>query len=303
MYKKKTKRYHNHTVVESTDQDIYNLFQIIRFHSKSPENFEIELSKVLKEKEVSISDITYQGNNLITYASIYENEQLFNFLIDNYKENLKEHLPTCIRYTYHNQSPIILKKSLTQLGIPDEKFKEHLIDLSTSHCYREENISVFKEWFEKYCSEDDILNICKTLINKNNKPFLYQVGYDNYWKKSISTILPDVQEHINAKQLNFFLHKICGNEHIFKKTDTSEHSFNLSLLNQGSTTKNKDEDSELSYSLPKHSRKKTEEKEQHSTAIKKIEPKIKKIEPKITNNAEKTQPVIITKKKIKTISI
>ena len=234
MYRRKNRKYNynknqsNDTIV--LDDDVYQLFNSIRYSSKTSEQFTKDLDSLIQSKELTVSEILYQGNNLLVHSAIFENEVTFKVLIEKFKDELLESLPKCIFYLYPNKNPQILQLALNSQGIPSEEFKTKLSQNVSEHCYRSENIKILKTWFEKYFNETELLYITSQLIKNNNKPFLKEVCYDNFWKKLVSKTIPDLQELITNKKENYFYHIITSSEHQHLGKDDVNYNYNISLI-------------------------------------------------------------------------
>ena len=244
MYRRKNKRYNNQDKnTPLVNEDIYNLFNSIRYRNKTTNQFEDDLNNVIKNHNVGVENIFYQGHNLLIQSAIFENENIFKFLIENYKPQLSSSLPQCISYLYSNKNPNILNIALYEQGIPDENLKNQLANSVTQHCYRAENIKIFKMWFEKYFNELEILEITKKTIENNNKPFLKEVCYDSFWKKQVLQLIPEFKDFITNKQENYFFHIITSNDYQAPaKNDFTHSNYNLSLIaNNFASTQNNSE--------------------------------------------------------------
>lgn len=250
MYRRKNKKYHSANNTLTTEKDLYDLFHMVRYN-KSLITFQENLKKFMDIKEISVENILYQGNNLLISSSIFENENIFQYLIENFKDSFKKSLPQCILFIYPNKNPKILNIALNSLGIPDENFKKELYIRVSNHCYRTENIQIFKEWFEKNSNEDEICKIIEELIHNDNIPFLTEVCYDKYWKKQTLKVIPQFINLITSRNQNYFFHKITQDSHQkHNSQDLLITDYNLSLF-----TQNKDIDcnrpvSNKSLSLP-----------------------------------------------------
>lgn len=279
MYRRKNRKYNynknqsNDTIV--LDDDVYQLFNSIRYSSKTSEQFSNDLDSLIQSKKLMVNEIIYQGNNLLVHSAIFENEVTFKVLIEKFKDELLESLPKCIFYLYPNKNPQILQLALNSQGIPSEEFKSKLSQNVSEHCYRSENIKILKTWFEKYFNETELLSITSQLIKNNNKPFLREVCYDSFWKKLVSKTIPDLQELITNQKENYFYHIITSSEHQHYQKEDTNYNYNISLItgtNCQSSTKNADS------------------KNEKNTKVVLTE--------KTTREKESVQPVIIKKRKL-----
>lgn len=236
MYRRKNKKpYTIKNNDQHIDHSIYELFSIIR-HNKSLNIFKEKLEQVMSSNSLNIENILYQGNDLLVTAAMFESEDIFQYLVENFKSNLENSLEKCIFLTYSNKSPTILKLALKTLGLPTENFKNHIIQSVIERCYRTENIQIFKTWLEKHLNEIETLEVSRKLIINNNKPFLSEICYDNYWKKQIVKIIPEFTNLINSRTENYFFHTIISSEHQLKNKDEIEiKNYNISLITNNIT--------------------------------------------------------------------
>lgn len=302
MYNRKKKYTQRSSfVVESTNQDIYNLFYNIRFLSYDDKTFEKNLNEVCENLNLTPAQISFQGCSLLFYSALYENPIIFNFLISKYKNEFKDDILKSIYHVYSNRDENILNTAMQHLECSYEDLTQ-LLQTIAQNCFKEENIKItnkhIKNWLEKnIISNEDILSFTSELIINNNTSYLFTSSTDEFWKSKIIKQLSLHTEIINILDMTEFYHRIISP---FHKSKTIE-DFNIndidlrkfmSITNSQILANN--EEQAIIESLKEKSKNinfKSSEESQNSLCIKKGSQLQKK-------TIETNQPTITIKKRI-----
>lgn len=224
MYNRKKKYTQRSSfAVESTDQNIYNLFYNIRFHSYDDKTFEKNLNKVCENLNLTPSQISFQGCSLLFYSALYENPVIFKFLLSKYKNEFKDDILKSIYHVYSNRDENILNTAIQHLECSHEDLTQ-LLKRIAQNCFKEENIKIsnkhIKTWFEKnIVSNEDILSFTSELIINNNTSYLFTSSTDEFWKSKIIKQISLHTEIISGLDMTEFYHRIISPSHKSNKTE------------------------------------------------------------------------------------
>lgn len=186
---------------------IYNLFY--EFKNKNIKQDKIlELLNNTLKIEPDITKITRYGQNILFYACLQENENVFNFISKNFNFEFKEDFKKCINFTYINKNPIILETALNYLPILLEQDKKEFYLMFSNNCYREENINILQKWLFLNLNIEEKNDFIINLFIKNNKPFLNFILKINHWRDLIETL---IKENIINDKFNILLKKQTNN--------------------------------------------------------------------------------------------
>lgn len=209
--------------------DSYELFSLIRHKSTTASMFEKKLLNIINNYE-SINNIKYLGKNLIFYACLYENEEVFEYLANNYYQDFQQDFEHCISFIYTNKSPLILKICTEHLNNISDEFKKEILTRISHNCFRNENIQILSNWVQKSFSPEEINRFICLLVQNKNKPFLQEVSFNEQWHKQLIQTFPLIQEEIKKFNLEHFFQRLIKNKE-FKilNTETIEHAVQPSV--------------------------------------------------------------------------
>ncbi len=176
-------------------QDIFHEFRNKNINEKRI----IELISTGTKIVSKITDLKKHDKNLLLFACLYDNDNLFKFLSSNFSEDFKDSYRECIIFTYVNKNPEILKTSFEKLPEQTDEQKETFINLFSNNCYREENINTVEKWLLKNLNITQLEEFILKLFKNNNKPFLEKISTLPEWDKYLSHIVLT-----DKNQLEFF---------------------------------------------------------------------------------------------------
>lgn len=170
-------------------KEIYDIFYLFKNRNIQEKEIVETLSAATKFAS-NITDLKKYNKNLLVFSCINDNENLFNFLTDNFKSEFILSYRECILINYINKNPNILRKSFESLPTQTEEELEEFINRFGTNCYRQENIHVVSEWLLKNTNSSQKTKFIETLIEKNNKPFLNIIIHNPLWNKIIYSHQP-----------------------------------------------------------------------------------------------------------------
>ncbi len=170
-------------------KEIYDIFYLFKNRNIQEKEIVETLSAATKFAS-NITDLKKYNQNLLVFSCINDNENLFNFLTDNFKSEFILSYRECILINYINKNPNILRKSFESLPTQTEEELEEFINRFGTNCYRQENIHVVSEWLLKNTNSSQKTKFIETLIEKNNKPFLNIIIHNPLWNKIIYSHQP-----------------------------------------------------------------------------------------------------------------
>ncbi len=165
-------------------KEIYDIFYLFK-NKNIQEKDIIEILSVANKFVDNISDLKKYNQNLLIFSCINDNENLFNFLTNNFKSEFISSYRECILVNYINKNPNILKTAFDNL--PEQKDTElyELIERFGANCYRQENIYIVSDWLIKNTDNNQKNKLIEVLFEKNNKPFLNVIIHNTFWNKFI----------------------------------------------------------------------------------------------------------------------
>lgn len=165
--------------------NIQNNFDIFtQFKNKNIQDEQIVKLLATATKEKHINEIQKYGCNLLFFASLYDNDNAFKFLVENFSINFKEDFKKCVLLTYTNKNPNILKLSLEHLEASEEE-KEDLLKKFATSCFRNENIHITQRWLADNLNLNQLKNFVSELFRNNNKSYLIQISKIPLWRNLI----------------------------------------------------------------------------------------------------------------------
>ena len=162
----------------------------------------IELISNASRKVEKITDLKRYNKDLLFFACFNDNETLFEYLTENYKENFQSTYKECIFFTYINKNPQILKIALNALPKLEDAEKLEYIERFSLNCYRKENNEVITEWMNKNLNSEEKNIFVQKLYQNNNRPFLEHLSCTETFKSLILNIQlndknqKDMQEYL-----------------------------------------------------------------------------------------------------------
>ncbi len=193
--------------------DIKNIDIFTQFKNKNIQEEQIVKLLATATKEKHITEIEKYGCNLLFFAGLYDNDQVFKFLSENFADSFKGEFKKCVLLTYTNKNPNILRLSLNNMDASENE-KEDLLKKFATSCFRNENIEITQNWLANNLNDKQLQNFVSQLFLNNNKPYLIQISKNPFWKKLI-------------KQ-----HDVCGdkNKELFYNTLVSENNISDKLI-------------------------------------------------------------------------
>lgn len=185
-------------------KEIYDIFYLFKNRNIQEKEIVETLSAATKFAS-NIADLKKYNQNLLVFSCINDNENLFNFLTDNFKSEFILSYRECILINYINKNPNVLRKSFESLPTQTEEELEEFINRFGTNCYRQENIHIVSEWLLKNTNSSQKIKFIETLIEKNNKPFLNIIIHNPLWNKIIYSHQP---KNSHEKQLVEYLKRI-----------------------------------------------------------------------------------------------
>lgn len=161
-----------------------NIDIFTQFKNKNIQDEQIVKLLATATKETHIKDIQKYGCNLLFFASLYDNDNAFKFLVENFSENFKEDFKKCVLLTYTNKNPNILKLSLQHLDASEEE-KEDLLKKFATSCFRHENIDITQRWLADNLKLNQLKQFVSELFRNNNKSYLVQISKIPLWRNLI----------------------------------------------------------------------------------------------------------------------
>lgn len=196
----------------------YHLFY--EFRNLNIQNHKIiELLAQATKAEKNIANIKRHNQNLLLFSCLLENDNAFKFLSENFHNEFKEDFFNCVKMTYPNKNPEILKTSFTYLPKLTEQQIENLYLMFSQNCYRQENIEIVQNWLSINLEEPQKIKFVEALFKNNNKPFLNYICSINSWK--------DVIKSSNTSNVDpIYLNRLLSTE-IKKEKINIETSFSI----------------------------------------------------------------------------
>lgn len=161
-----------------------NIDIFTQFKNKNIQDEQIIKLLATATKEKHINEIQKYGCNLLFFAGLYDNDNAFKFLVENFSENFKDDFKKCVLLTYTNKNPNILKLSLQHLE-PSEEEKEDLLKKFATSCFRYENIDITQRWLADNLNLTQLKNFVSELFRNNNKTYLIQISKIPLWRNFI----------------------------------------------------------------------------------------------------------------------
>lgn len=161
-----------------------NIDIFTQFKNKNIQDEQIIKLLATATKEKHINEIQKYGCNLLFFASLYDNDNAFKFLVENFSENFKADFKKCVLLTYTNKNPNILKLSLQHLE-PSEEEKEDLLKKFATSCFRHENIDITQCWLADNLNLNQLKKFVSELFRNNNKTYLIQISKIPLWRNFI----------------------------------------------------------------------------------------------------------------------
>lgn len=223
MYRNRKRSYQKPLTINSTDPTIYKLFHSIRHNTLPVSDFEVELNKVCTILNTPPEHLFFQHASLFSYSTIYENEKIFNYLLENFPKSFEHDILKAIYYIYPNKNPQILSRALEYFPLNQPESISTFLNKVSKNCYRDENISVITEWVEKnykekHISDEQLEQFFDNLILNKNKSFLSESCKNTFFKSNIISNFKKHEEFINDNQLSDFLIHIIKKEHYTHST-------------------------------------------------------------------------------------
>jgi len=164
--------------------NIKNIDIFTQFKNKNIQEEQIVKLLSTATKEKHINEIEKYGCNLLFFAGLYDNDQVFKFLAENFSDSFKGEFKKCVLLTYTNKNPNILKLSLNHMDASEQE-KEDLSKKFATSCFRNENIEITQNWLSNNLNDKQLQNFVSQLFLNNNKPYLIQISKNPFWKKLI----------------------------------------------------------------------------------------------------------------------
>ncbi len=164
--------------------NFYNTFYELKNKNISQSRI-IELLAIATKTEKDITKITQYEKNLLIFSCIHENDNLFSFLANQFNKEFEDSFLNCIKITYINKNPIILKKAFEYIPKLNDEEKIELTNLFSNNCYRIENIETTQNWCSQNLTTLQLELFVENLFKNNNKPYLSRISSISFWKPYI----------------------------------------------------------------------------------------------------------------------
>ncbi len=202
--------------------DNYKIFAELKNKNIKREKI-IELFSQLSRQNEQITDLKRHNKDLLFFACFNDNETLFEYLTDNYKDSFKSTYKECILFTYINRSPKILEIALNSLPQLTKEEKNQYIQRFSLNCYRRENIQIVTEWINKNLDLEEKQIFINKLYENNNKPFLEYVSTDPTLKDMVLNFPLEKEHQLQVQQyLKRYSNQTIRPSNIITKLETIE---------------------------------------------------------------------------------
>lgn len=178
--------------------DHYKLFAELKNKNIKREKI-IELLSQTSKEITHITELKRHNKDLLFFACFNDNETLFEYLTENYKDIFQSTYKECIFFTYINRSPKILEISLNSLLPLSKQEKQEYTQRFSLNCYRRENIEVVSNWINSNFDQEDKILFVTQLYKNNNKPFLEYASVEPSLKKIVLELQLDVSYQIETQ--------------------------------------------------------------------------------------------------------
>jgi hypothetical protein len=220
QYQKKYHHNYDRTSVNTTDPHIYKLFYLTRFHSLTQEEYLEKIKDTCKQLNLFPNQLTFQSCNLLVYSAMFNNSEMFKALINEYPKEFIQDIPKCIFMTYSNSGPDILDNALQFFHFETKEPVYSFLEAVTQNCFRKENAHIIQSWVKQQYEDKkleltEIDQFVKLLLEKNNKPFLFEICRDTFWKTRVVQSANSLDETKLSEDFKFFLHAITQESHTF----------------------------------------------------------------------------------------
>lgn len=213
------------------DKDL-ELYKILN-KLKNKNITEEAIIKNLSDASKMVSDITEikkHNRDLLFFSCFHDNDNLFEYLANNYSKEFNSSYKECILFTYVNRNPKILKIALNKIvDVPQEDMDNYLSRFS-SNCYRKENIEIVINWLDHKITKEQRKQFIINLFNHYNKPFL-ETATINGWSDSIFDVTLSEKHHV---ELQGYLRRFYNNNKITKQPNPNL-DFSIERTTQEST--------------------------------------------------------------------
>ncbi len=179
--------------------DNYKIFAELKNKNIKREKI-IELFSHLSRQNEEITDLKRHNKDLLFFACFNDNETLFEYLTDNYKDSFQSTYKECIFFTYINRSPKILEIALNSLPTLTKEEKTEYIQRFSLNCYRKENVEIVTFWINKNLDLEEKKMFIKNIYEYNNKPFLEYVSTDPTLKELVLNFPLDKEPQLQIQQ-------------------------------------------------------------------------------------------------------
>ncbi len=211
--------------------DNYKIFAELKNKNIKREKIIEILSHISKEIR-DITDLKRHNKDLLYFSCFNDNETLFEYLTEHYKDRFQSTYKECIFFTYINRSPKILEIALSSLLPLNTEEKQEYIQRFSLNCYRKENIEVVSKWMNNNFTEEEKTLFITNLYKNNNKPFLEYASIEPSLKSIVLNINLEVEQQIQTQ--NYLKRYSSQNNHhsISIKKDEIPQELNSSNENQ-----------------------------------------------------------------------
>lgn len=139
----------------------------------------------LASKDISINKIEHHGRNILFFACLHDNDNVFKVISENFSKDFKEDFKKCVLITYTNKNPQILKLALDNMHKLSEDETEDLLKKFAHNCFRSENIETTQNWLMTNLNKKNLELFISELFRNHNTPYLSQIAKIDGWRELI----------------------------------------------------------------------------------------------------------------------
>lgn len=157
------------------------------------------LNIVLENKK--FEDIKTERLSLISYVVIYDKENIYNDLLDNYFDKItQEEVEKSLFPLSLNKNPIFIIKNIEKYNekyTPSSEFINELLTSMTKFSYRKENNIILLNWLNNIVNKKEIQYFWENCIKENNIPLFEQAlnfpQFNEYLKNNYEQFYNDIK--------------------------------------------------------------------------------------------------------------